>query len=432
LLLLLIPLPAVAADPPPRVRVELSPKDGAWVGQRVTFAVTLSTPDLFAGVPSFEMPEIPGAVVLPPAGSPTIGSETVGDTTYTTQRHEFAVFAQCLGVVRIPPFPIRFESNAGFGQPTVKREVTTEAVSFPAKTPPGAEGLGTVIAARDLKVADTWHPEPKAPKVGDAFTRTVTLTAADVPGMVFPPLRLDAIDGLAAYPKPPAVNDRTERGTLTGERAETVTYVCERPGGVAIPDRTLTWWDLDAKELKTVKLPGRTFDVASDPSAPPDPSSTPPATADTGRWLWVLAAVGVALVLTWLLLTRVRPWWVRRREARAESEPAYFARFRRACRAADPHAVYTALLGWLDRFAPTTLDEFAVRAGDPELTGLLSELKTRVYARPDPVRTGPWPPAHELYSRVAAARRRWRLDRVRPGTAASLPPLNPRGSHVCL
>jgi hypothetical protein len=422
LLLLLLPFPATSADPP-QVRVELSPKDGAWVGQRVTFAVTLSTPDLFAGVPSFELPEIPGVVVLPPAGSPTIGSETVGDTAYTTQRHEFAVFAQRPGVVRIPPFAIRFESNAGFGMPTVRRQVTTEAVSFPAKTPPGAEGLGTVIAARGLKVADAWHPEPKAPKVGDAFTRTVAVTAADVPGMVFPPLRFDTIDGLTEYPEPPSVTDRTERGTLTGQRVETVAYVCERPGIVTVPDRTLTWWDLDAKELRTVKLPGRTFDVAPDPNAPPDPSPTPPATAESGRWVWALAAVGAALVLTWLLLTRARPWWLRHREARAESEPAYFARLRRACRSADPHAVYTALLGWLDRSAPTTLDEFAARAGDPELTGLLSDLTTQVYARPDQVRTGPWQPARELYSRVSAARRR--LVRPPSGSAAVLPPLNP-------
>src|SRR5262249_52395321 len=163
------------AEPPPRVKVELSPKDGAWVGQRVTLAITLSTPDLFAGAPDFDLPTIPGAVVLPP-GSPIVGSETIGDTTFTTQRHEFAVYAQRAEVVRIPAFAIRFESNAGFGQPTIARQVTTGAVSFTAKTPPGADGLGIVIAARHLEVTDEWQPEPKAPRVGDAFTRTLTVT----------------------------------------------------------------------------------------------------------------------------------------------------------------------------------------------------------------------------------------------------------------
>src|SRR5262249_12707546 len=51
LLLAFVAAPAVAADPQPRVKVELSPKADAWVGQRVTLAITLSTPDFFSGVP---------------------------------------------------------------------------------------------------------------------------------------------------------------------------------------------------------------------------------------------------------------------------------------------------------------------------------------------------------------------------------------------
>src|SRR5262249_34106828 len=157
-----------------------------------------------------------------------------------------AFYAQRAEVVRIPAFAIRFESNAGFGQPTIARQVTTGAVSFTAKTPPGADGLGTVIAARHLEVTDGWRPEPKAPRGGDAVTGTLSVTPDGVPGMVFPPFRLDGVDGLAAYPKEPAVDDRTERGSLTGRRVETVTYVCEAAGTVAVPDRTLTWYDLDA------------------------------------------------------------------------------------------------------------------------------------------------------------------------------------------
>jgi hypothetical protein len=425
-LFLLLATPAAAADPQPRVKVELSPKDGAWVGERVTLAVTLATPDLFAGAPSFEMPAIPGVVVLPPAGSPVIGSETVGDATFTTQRHEFAVYAQRPGVVRVPAFPIRFESNAGFGTPTVRREVTTPAVSFEAKTPPGAGGLGTVIAARDLKVTDAWAPEPKAAKAGDAFTRTVTVTAGGVPGMVLPPLRLDAPDGLAAYPKPPAVTDRTNRGELTGERVESVTYVCEAPGTVVIPDRTLTWFDLDAKELKTVRLPGRTFSVTADPAAPPDAAPAAAAPAGGGaRWWRPFVVVGVVLASGWVLLTRVRPWWARHRAARAESEPAYFARFERACRAHDPHAAYTALLAWLDRLGPLSLAEFAARADDSTLTGVLSDLQDRVYARPGATRPDPRWPARDLAVRAALARRRIRSATRPPGAEGSLPPLNP-------
>jgi hypothetical protein len=407
------------------VKVEVSPKDGAWVGQRVTLAVTLYTPDLFAGVPSFEMPPVPGTVVLPPAGSPVIGSDRLDGDTFTTQRHEFAVYAQRPGPVRIPAFPVRFETNAGFGKPTVRRQVTTDAVSFEARVPPGAEGLGTVIAARGLKVADVWEPEPKSPKVGDAFTRTITTTAAGVPGMVFPPLRFDAIDGLAAYPKEPAVTDRTDRGALTGQRTDAVTFVCERPGAVTIPDRTLTWFDLDAKELKTVKLPGRTLDVAPNPGvAGASPSGTVPVESRSRGW-WAVPIVGVVSVLGWLLAVRARAWWERARAAVAGAEPTHFARFLRACHSADPHAAYLALLKWLDRVGPTSADEFAAHAGDPELARLLSALGAAAYGRTG----GAWDDGarHELVRRVSAARQALRRSMGHASVSSPLPPLNPPG-----
>jgi hypothetical protein len=423
LLLLLLVTPAVAADAEPRVKVELSPRDGAWVGQRVTLAVTLHAPDLFAGVPSFDVPPIPGAVVVPPAGSPVIGSESVGGDMFTTQRHEFAVYAQRPGVVRIPPFPIRFETNAGFGKPTVRRQVTTAELSFTAKTPPGAEGLGTVIAARGLTVTDEWRPEPKAAKVGDAFTRTLTVAAADVPGMVFPPLRGDVVEGLAAYPKQPAVDDRTDRGMLTGRRVETVTYVCEKPGTVTVPDRTLTWFDLDAKELKTVKLQGRTFTVSPNPNAAATPAAAPAPTPPRAGWWWILGAAGGLAALGWFVTVRVWPWWKLVRAERAESDARYFARFRHACHASDPHGVYVALVAWLDRFGPMTIDDFIARAGDPELAKGIDALRDRVYTRSDPAATVMWS-AHHLLERTESARRRCRSATGHLG-ADPLPPLNP-------
>ena len=54
--------------------------------------------------------------------------------------------------------------------------------------PPGAEGLGNVISARNLKVEETWKPElgKTTIKPGDAFTRTIIFSAPDLPGMGLP------------------------------------------------------------------------------------------------------------------------------------------------------------------------------------------------------------------------------------------------------
>ena len=47
------------------------------------------------------------------------------------------------------------------------------------------------------------------------------------------------------YPQPPVVQDHVERGAFTGERIQTVTYMCERPGAVTLPALSLPWWDVE-------------------------------------------------------------------------------------------------------------------------------------------------------------------------------------------
>lgn len=74
--------------------------------------------------------------------------------------------------------------------------------------------------------------------------------------MAFPPLPVTDLDGVAAYPKPPVVRDHTERGTFTGTRIDSVTYVCERPGKVTVPALALPWWNVRTRELEKVILPG--------------------------------------------------------------------------------------------------------------------------------------------------------------------------------
>ncbi len=424
LLLLLSTAPAMADDPPARVKVELSPKDGAWVGQRVTLAITLDTPDFFAGVPSFAIPTIPGTVVLPPAGSPVLGSETIGDTTFTTQRHEFAIYAQRAEIVRIPAFAIRFESNAGFGKPIIRRQVTTETVSFTAKTPPGADGLGTVIAARNLKVTDAWQPEPKTAKVGDAFTRTLTVTADDVPGMVFPSFQLDGIEGLAAYPKEPAVErshgtrraDRSSRrddhlclrsrgnGGRPGSHADVVRPRCQRTGdsegtGAELHNRIRaeTRSDSRFRHTRARRAFRRVGDRRRDRGRP--------------RGLRMAGRPAPAAVCASLReLDRVRAGVFR------ETPPRLPLR-RPAHGVCGPVAVARSVRTDVPR-------RVRARTDDPELTGTIAALADRVYGQPD-VHSGAWS-GGQLFARIALARRRLRSSTTRPG-AHSLPPLNPVG-----
>jgi hypothetical protein len=279
-----------------------------WVGQAVTLVVELLAPGYFSGAPAFDLPDPKGLLMVPPGGSPTISTEEVEGTSYTVQRYEFSVFARRAGVQTIPSLAARFRFKRNPLDAALESvAVKTEGLSFTAQLPPGAEKLGFVICARDLQWVETWTQEPKKAKAGDAFTRTITFTASNVPAMLFPPFPAGQIDGLGIYPKPPEVRDQTERGEMTGRRRDTITYVCKRPGRFRIPAARLTWWDIDTRQLRTIEFPARMLDVTENSALAVASGDA----KDRSYWarevkrlgLWTLTAVFAAsLILGWRLV----------------------------------------------------------------------------------------------------------------------------------
>jgi hypothetical protein len=304
------------------------------------------------------------------------------------QRHELALFLMRPGVAQIPPFTVRFESPPRFGEQPVEHRLTTPALQVEARMPPGAENLPGLIAARELRVDQTWHPQPQKARVGDAFTRTVTLTAPDVPGMVFPPLPLAKVDGLAVYAKPPAVQDQVERGELTGKRVETVTYVCERPGQFTLPALVIPWWDLKNQQLMQVTLPAVTLEV--EPGAAQSTDATAPAGEAPGRsWLWWALGSVLLLVAATAILWHNRQVLLaaleRRHAQRQSSEGGLFAQLLDACRANDAKAAYNALLRWLDarQRGPdaATIEAFLISHPDTDLRRQVEMLQDSILGR---------------------------------------------------
>lgn len=295
-----------------KVRTSLVTQSDLWVGQRLALVVELLAPGFFTGVPAFDLPDAKGVLLVPPGGSPLVSGEDIGGASHTVQRHELSVFAHRAGDQIIPPFTVRFHFKRN---PLDKDAVAaTEPLHFTVKLPPGAEKLGSLISAQNLNVEETWKPEPGKAKAGDAFTRSITYSAPDVPAMAFPPFRAGKIEGLGIYPKPPEVLDEGDHGHPTDKRRDTITYVCERPGQFTIPSVRFTWFDLDAKKLQTIDFPARTFEVAPNP-AMASTSRTVAGLAHVSRGAAiVLAGVLAASVFTFLFW-KTRAFWLRLIEA---------------------------------------------------------------------------------------------------------------------
>ena len=402
---------SVLAADPVQLRARVRSEGPVWVGQRAPIEIDLLTPTTFASAPVFELPEIPGALLVRMEDHPTLGTEVVGGATYVIAQHDLALFAMRPGTYDIPPFAVRFASADAPGEQPVEHRLTTPPLRIEARLPPGTEHLPSLISTSALTVSEQWKPEPKEARVGDAFTRTVTRSAPDVPAMAFPPLPVTDLDGIAAYPKPPVVQDHSERGTFTGTRIDSVTYVCERPGPVTVPALEFPWWNVRTQTMEKVTLPAVTRDVGHAPLS-----------QSTRNRLG--AAVAAVALLAALALWR---WWDALRAARRRrrgqyeaSEAGCFARLERACLDGDAPAAYEALFIWLERVhpraCPATIEQDlpAVRT-DAKLRTLVDGLQAAVVAGQKR-----WDGAA-----LAAALRRARSRRGDEPLAAALPALNP-------
>jgi hypothetical protein len=383
-----------------------------WVGQRVAITVELLTTTFFASAPVFQLPTIAQAILMQIEDHPVLGTEQIDGTTYNVQKHELALFVLQPGGREVPPFPVRFATAPHFGEPPVEYRLMTQALRVEVQPPPGAEQLPGLIATRELHATQIWQPEPGRARPGDAFIRTVTVTAPDVPGMVLPPLPLTRVEGLAVYPQPPVVQDHVERGAFTGERMQTVTYVCERPGVVTLPALRLPWWDVERQKLLQVTLPAVTLEVVA-----------------PRRWLsWWVAGAGVVLAVVigvcWSKRRTFLAVWERRQARQQVSEAGYFARLQHACRADNALAAYNALFRWLDATyrgsdSATLADDLLTRHADADLQRQVAVLQEAALRRDTD-----WDGAG-----LAAALHRVRGERPRPGATAAparLPALNPQ------
>lgn len=335
-------------------------------GERLSFFVELLVQGQFSGPTYFSLPKIDGAIIMQVSERPVLSTRQVNDDSYVSARYDFAVYAQQAGRLHVPSITARFGSKKSFDQPINEYRLQTESFNIKVTAPPGAVAGEVVVSSSELSATETWSPKPVDVKVGDAFIRTITVHAYDVPAMLLPPPDFGDPEGFALYPKSQQVQDRTERGELIGERIDTVTYVSTRAGSFEIPELTLRWWDSSKGQWQTQTFQALSLVVADNPAlATPSVSVSHfiKSITDITSWIgWLAFMVIPAIVLLFAGQPLRRSWQVWRAR-RAASEAVQWKRLRQACIRGEAAEVYRELGRWLAQFNMST----------PQLTATISE-----------------------------------------------------------
>lgn len=310
--LLLLPGVLAAADQVEGdIRFAPAREGVSWVGQELELNLELWSNAFSFGDQLFILPEVRGGFLLQADSSTIKLSETRGDVQWQGLRYTLLLYPQRAGQLEVPPFEVQFTARAGFGSEPALFQLETPELLIGARLPPGVEPGSLLVTTDSFTMDSSWSPPvpadgPLELKVGDALRLEVTRQAQDVPGMVFAPLPEFSIDGLAAYPDPPTVNDQVNRGSLTGQRTDVVTFICERSGHYMLPELRFQWWDPAQEVLSERVIASLQLDVVENPVYQAEAATTAK-TRTMPDWRFLLGLMG-ALVALGYGLWRIQPY----------------------------------------------------------------------------------------------------------------------------
>lgn len=245
------------------VRTSTDPVDEVLVGQKIKLTIDVLAKDAWASLSRLPKFEIPGAIVYSPGAQSLRLNESLGGDSYTGQRYEWWVYPRRTGPISIGAVEIVVRQKVfGANSDLTEAQEKTKPIKLIANYPAGVKFAKELICAENLEASEIWTPsETESLKVGDGVTRIITRTIGGAPGMLLPTIPPEQLDGVRAYPKQPSVSDASNRGNLVGNREDSVTYVFESGGSFTFPAKKFVWWNEGSKQLETIELPERIFEV---------------------------------------------------------------------------------------------------------------------------------------------------------------------------
>jgi len=237
-----------------QVRSWLTPAEGIVPGQQVKLTLEIATDRWFTGGTRIRIPEVPGLVILQNDEFAANSSERRDRQSWVVQRWTLEVFPQRAGSFSIPPVSAGVTVNDD-GSTTAEGDIQGPALQFSVTRPAALDRAQHWVAAPLYSVRQSFQRDLDNLNIGDAIEREIVFEAEDVMAMMLPAFEEEAIGGLAAYPEPPSLQNRSNRGTTLAGRTERITYIVEAEGEFQLPAQDFFWWDTKTAELQVLSLP---------------------------------------------------------------------------------------------------------------------------------------------------------------------------------
>jgi hypothetical protein len=240
----------------PRIEVTRSGPAKPWLGQLVPINVDVWRPKGDAPLEPFSLDDVvaAGMIVKWSDQAPPPDEKQEGETRFLVQHRTLLAFPQSDGQLTLPPIVARWTD------PVTQTPVFAHSseLSFQAALPPTV-GAELPLVAGSVSLRQTFDRDLSKLRVGDGFTRTLTLHATDTDPIVFPQLSLADAPGLTGYRTGSQASTNTERGQFQADLPLRTTYVVDRVGPHRMSGVTLRWLEPRSGRYLDASVPELTF-----------------------------------------------------------------------------------------------------------------------------------------------------------------------------
>lgn len=378
------------------LEVEATPKN-PYVQAQVVYTIRLYRAVNTASA-SLSDPELSGsdAVIEQLGSDSTYETDQAGRHYVVFERH-YAIFPQSTGTLTIKP--IRFDGvvqsySRGFFDPfgggggKHVRQVS-KGIDLTVRPVPATFKGAYWLPAENLRLSESWSPDPPVFKVGEAVTRNLSIAAVGLTAAQLPELKPQVPQDFKQYPDQPTLENKQHGDNMLGTRLDKLALIPTRPGRYTLPAIEIPWWNTRLNKMEIARLPARDINVLPGTLANQTPAATagapsteaagnqagnlpenvggdretahPAVESSAGFWPWLCLALAIGWAATgigwWLSLRSKRS----RRHSETSARPdrkAIESRLKAACADNDADRAKTALLDW----ARATLPENAGRS----------------------------------------------------------------------
>lgn len=266
-LLLLLPLFLFAMQGD--VSVKIQPKARYFVSEKIVLQLEVKTTGFSVGDVHVDTSDFKDFIIVAPQSAAYVQSEEIDGESWQDAVYEYELYPLRGGKIALTPFEVSFTGSMGYGQPKRAFTKRTAPLTLQVDSPDGIDGF--VLSTPKLTLDAAYKPMPERLKVGDAFERTITITAVDVPDILLPPVALEQQDALRIYDDEPRLS--MEQGRA--KRVEHQTIIASQEGNMTLPEQKLYWYDSVNGTLHEEVIEAVDFEVIGGPGAvTPDEESS--------------------------------------------------------------------------------------------------------------------------------------------------------------